>query len=99
MPEAEAISLACPELAGTTVYRAGGCRYCAGTGFMGRIGLFEFIVYDQEMARVVASRPDETHIQQLLNERQLPDLMDDSVAKLTQGLTSVQQIATVISPY
>ena len=66
---------------------------------MGRIGLFEFIVYDQEMARVVASRPDETYIQQLLNERQLPDLMDDSIAKLTQGLTSVQQIATVISPY
>ena len=99
MPEAEAILLARPELTGTTVYRASGCRYCAGTGFMGRVGLFEFIVYDQEMARIVASRPDETYIQQLLNERQLPDLMDDSISKLTQGLTSVQQIATVISPY
>ena len=52
---------------------------------MGRIGLFEFIVYDQEMARVVASRPDETYIQKLLNERQLPDLMDGQHRKADPG--------------
>ena len=99
LTEAESILLARPELIGTTVYEPGGCQYCAGTGFMGRIGLFEFITFDREIARMVASRPDETHIQQLLTERQAPDLLDDSLEKLVHGQTSVEQIATVISPY
>jgi type II secretory ATPase GspE/PulE/Tfp pilus assembly ATPase PilB-like protein len=99
LSEAESILLARPELTGITVYQPGGCRYCAGTGFMGRIGLFEFITFDREIARVVASRPDETHIQELLTERKTQDLMDDSLEKLIHGLTSVEQIATVISPY
>ncbi len=99
LTEAESLLLARPELSGTIVYEPGGCRYCAGTGFMGRIGLFEFITFDREIARVVASRPDETHIQQLLTERKAPDLMDDSLEKLIHGQTSVEQIATVISPF
>ncbi len=97
--ESESLLLARPELVGTPVFKPGGCRYCAGTGFMGRIGLFEFITFDREIARVVASRPDETHIQHLLAKRKEPDLLDDAIEKLIRGETSVEQIATVISPY
>ena len=99
MPESEATLLSRPELSGTTIYRPGGCKYCAGTGFMGRIGLFEFIPFDREIARVVAKRPDETHIQQLLSDRKSPDLLEDSIVKLMSGDTSVDQVASVISPY
>lgn len=99
MTESEATLLSRPELTGTTIYEPGGCKYCAGTGFMGRIGLFEFILFDREIARVVASHPDETHIQELLSERKSPDLLDDSIGKLSSGDTSLEQIASVISPY
>ena len=99
LSESDATLLARPELAGTSVYRPGSCQYCAGTGFVGRIGLFEFITFDREIARVVASRPDETHIQHLLTKRKTPDLLDDSIDKLVLGQTTVEQIATVISPY
>ena len=99
LTEAEAILLGQPELSGTKVFEPGGCRYCAGTGFMGRVGLFEFITFDREIASVVASRPDETYIQQLLQERKSPDLLDDAIGKLIRGETTMDQIATVISPY
>jgi type II secretory ATPase GspE/PulE/Tfp pilus assembly ATPase PilB-like protein len=99
MPEAEANLLGRPELAGTKVYEPGGCQYCAGTGFMGRVGLFEFITFDREIANVVASRPDETYIQQLLQERKSPGLLDDAVDKLIRGVTTMEQVATVISPF
>ncbi len=97
--QAEATILSRDDLLGKTIYQPGGCRYCAGTGFMGRIGLFEFIKFDEEIARMVASRPDETHIQQLLNQRKSRYLLDDSVDKLLRGETTVSQIANVISPY
>lgn len=99
MTAEESTLLGRPELTGSRIYHPGGCKYCAGTGFMGRIGLFEFIPFDQEIARVVASRPDETHIQKLLNDRKSPDLLDDSIGKLSTGDTSLEQIASVISPY
>ncbi|MFT5301451.1 MAG: general secretion pathway protein E [Mariniblastus sp.] len=99
LSESESLLLARPSLTGTTVYEPGGCQYCAGTGFMGRIGLFEFITFDREIARTVASRPDETHIQELLAQRKTPGLLDDAIEKIIRGETSVEQIATVISPY
>lgn len=95
----EAISLDRPHLEGTIVFRPVGCQYCASTGYQGRIGLFEMVPFDREIARIVASRPDETHIQKLLSDRQHPELMDDSLDKLIAGLTSVEQISTMISPY
>ena len=99
LSEAEAILLGRPELTSTKVYEPGGCQYCAGTGFMGRVGLFEFITFDREIANMVASRPDETYIQQLLIERKSPDLLDDAIGKLIRGETTMGQIATVIGPY
>lgn len=99
MNEDEANLLGRDSLAGTTIYKPNGCKYCAGTGFMGRIGLFEFVPFDRELARIVATRPDETEIQKLLAERNFPDLLDDSIDKLVAGGTSLDEIATVISPY
>ena len=66
---------------------------------MGRVGLFEFMTFDRELARVVSTRPDETEIQKLLAERNFPDLLNDSIGKLIAGVTSLEEIATVISPY
>lgn len=99
MTDEEKLLIGRPEMKETIVFKPIGCKYCAGTGFVGRIGLFEFIPFDREIARVVASRPDETHIQQLLAERKALNLLDDSIAKLIRGDSSVKEIATVISPY
>jgi type II secretory ATPase GspE/PulE/Tfp pilus assembly ATPase PilB-like protein len=99
MHQEEAELLGAEDLVGTTIYRPSGCQYCAGTGFMGRLGLFEFVPFDREIARLVANRPDETELQKLLAEREHPDLLEDAIKKLTEGKTSLDQIATVISPY
>ncbi len=99
MPESEALLLERPELTGETIFRPVGCQFCASTGVTGRVGLFELIAFDREIARIVSSRPDETHIQKLLTERNHPELMDDSIDKLFHGLTSIQQVANMISPW
>ena len=99
MTEDEADLLGTEELVGKTVYHPTGCKYCAGTGFRGRVGLFEFVPFDREIARLVANRPDETELQKLLADRDHPDLLEDAVKKLLEGQTSIDQIATVISPY
>jgi type II secretory ATPase GspE/PulE/Tfp pilus assembly ATPase PilB-like protein len=85
-------------LTGTMAWRAGGCRYCAGTGFVGRVGLFEFVFFDAELAQVVGDRATELQIAELLRERGNPTLLDDAIEKLQQGITTFEEIVSVISP-
>lgn len=87
------------ELTGQTVYSPEGCEYCAGTGFMGRIGLFELIPFDLDVARLVAASTDELEIQTRLNENGFRTLLDDGLEKLAAGATSVEEVTSVISPY
>lgn len=95
----EALALGRNDLAGRQVFRPGKCQYCAGTGFKGRIGLFEFIRFDSELAASVAQRCDETKIRKLISDRGVPDMFDDALEKLFAGYTTVDQIITISSPY
>ena len=54
LADAEALALGFPEAAGTTVYDAGGCMYCADRGYVGRLGLFEMLPFDESLSRLVA---------------------------------------------
>ncbi len=86
-------------LTGQTIFSPAGCKYCAGTGFMGRIGLFEFVPFDLEIAQIVASSPNEAEIHNKLIERQFRSLIDDGLEKLFTGQTSFEEVTAVISPY
>ncbi|MEM9940593.1 MAG: GspE/PulE family protein [Planctomycetota bacterium] len=97
--EKEILLLGHPELEGKTVFDPEGCKYCAGTGFMGRVGLFEFIPFDREIAEMVSHRADETQIRKHLAQNNYPDLLADCITKVLTGQTSVDQVSNVISPY
>ncbi len=88
-----------PELVGTTIYRPVGCRYCSGTGFLGRTGLFEFVFFDAGLAQRVAQHVTESELLGELRRRQARELLDDGLIKLQAGETSFDQVAAVISPH
>lgn len=48
--------------AGTVTYRAVGCERCGGSGYRGRIGLFEAVAVDGEIRRLILEGGDETAI-------------------------------------
>jgi type II secretory ATPase GspE/PulE/Tfp pilus assembly ATPase PilB-like protein len=85
----QAAILGRPELAGMPLYRPVGCKYCAGSGFLGRTGLFEFAFFDAQLAQLVAEALTESELLDVLRERKTRQLLDDGIAKLR----------TVISPY
>jgi type II secretory ATPase GspE/PulE/Tfp pilus assembly ATPase PilB-like protein len=95
----QATILGRPDLEGSCVYRSAGCKYCAGSGFMGRIGLFEFVFFDAGLSQLVAHQFTEHKLDEALRQRQTRSLLDDGIAKLQSGETSFDQVAGVISPY
>jgi len=92
-PEAAAVGR--PEAGGATVYEPGGCERCGGRGYRGRIGLFEMLPIDEDMARRIVEGASEGDISRRARERKIPGLRDDAAAKLLAGVTSFDEIIAV----
>jgi type IV pilus assembly protein PilB len=96
---AQACALGIPEHAGTLVYESGGCLYCAGRGFSGRMGLFECLPVDAELAGAIAKGVSELELGALLRGKHFKTLLADGAAKVRSGLTTAREVieaATVV---
>lgn len=88
----EAISLGHPDWAGKTFYRPSGCLCCAGRGFKGRIGIFEFFQPDRELGSRLATGAHESEIYAYEREKGMKTLFDDAVEKCLEGKTAISEI-------
>lgn len=95
LTEREAIALERPELAGSEVYEGAGCIYCGGTGYCGRTGVYEILEINSAWARRIAEGAKEAEIIASMREAGIPLLMDDAVAKLFMGQTSVSEVLKI----
>jgi len=78
------------------MYEAVGCEKCNGTGYKGRIGVFEGIVVDREVDQFVRSNPSENDIRELQKKRPLLTMAEDGVIKILNGVTSLEEVARVV---
>lgn len=92
---AEAAAVGRPDAANATVYDPKGCPKCGGRGYKGRIGLFELLPIDEELARVIVEGKNEGDIIQLARQKKIPGLRDDAAGKLLAGVTSFDEIIAV----
>lgn len=79
-----------------TVWEATGCRECHGTGYRGRIGVFEAILLDQAVAELLVKNPNEREIRRVAKNQGILDLREDGVIKVLSGITSLGELGRVI---
>ncbi|MEM9369396.1 MAG: GspE/PulE family protein, partial [Planctomycetota bacterium] len=94
MTMTEALSLGRRDLAGKTIYEPSGCVYCAGRGYNGRVAMFEMLAIDQKLAAMIDDNAEESELLKEIRNAGTPGLMDDAVAKLLSGTTSLPEILT-----
>lgn len=99
LSQAEAIAMGKAGLAGQAVYHQRGCLYCAGRGFAGRVGLFECMAPDTEVASLIAGGCDEVQLLTVLRGKGYRSLMDDAVAKVLGGVSTVAEVLEVATEY
>ncbi len=78
----------------TTFYRAVGCPACQGTGYHGRLALFEFLPVTAEVARTILTRADARAIEAAAADS-CRSLRADGLAKAAAGLTSLEEVLSV----
>jgi type IV pilus assembly protein PilB len=79
------------------LYRSTGCSECLGTGFRGRIGIHEFLRYNQEIKELVLSRHNSREIEQQAMVSGMLTVFEDGLLKVSQGFTTVGEVLHAVS--
>jgi general secretion pathway protein E len=69
-----------------------GCERCANTGFMGRRGIYEFLLMDDAVGPLVLRNADAQSVKRAAIEQGMDSLRDDGARKVLSGLTSVEEV-------
>ena len=77
------------------LHRAKGCAECDKTGYKGRIALFELLVADAPLKRLVQTRAPVPELAAAAMKGGMRTLKQDGIAKVLQGLTDISQVRMV----
>jgi type IV pilus assembly protein PilB len=72
------------------------CKACSGTGYRGRIGLYEVMLRSEEIERLTVERASADAIRAVAIEQGMQTLREDGLAKVRAGMTSIEEIARVV---
>jgi general secretion pathway protein E len=73
-------------------YRPVGCEACTGTGYRGRVGIYELLVIDEPVRREVLNRSDANRITRVASERGMVTLRQDGARHVMAGNTSMEEV-------
>ena len=76
-------------------FRGKGCDRCRKTGYTGRLGIYELLIMDDQLRDMVTANPDVIQLRRACREKGLVTLREDGFEKVTQGLTTVDEILRV----
>jgi general secretion pathway protein E len=79
-----------------TLLRGAGCSACRGTGFRGRVGLFELLVMTDDLRDAIAAGASRVQLRTLAAAAGLAPLRSDGWQKVEAGLTTVEEVVRVI---
>ena len=77
------------------VYEPVGCDACRGTGFSGRVGLFELLVLDDTCRELVQTRANAAAIREAGLQSGMHLLSMDGLLKVHQGVTTLDEVLRV----
>ncbi|MBF0232778.1 MAG: Flp pilus assembly complex ATPase component TadA, partial [Desulfamplus sp.] len=69
-----------------------GCNQCNGTGYKGRVGLYELMEVTDEVGKAINSEVPEDHLRKIAVQEGMTTLRDAGIEKIRQGVTSLEEV-------
>jgi type II secretory ATPase GspE/PulE/Tfp pilus assembly ATPase PilB-like protein len=76
-------------------YREQGCPACNGTGYRGRTGIHELMVFDNAIRALLVGRPSIEAIRAAARKGGTRTLQESCLYKVIEGVTSLNECARV----
>jgi len=78
-----------------TFYKPVGCEKCLNTGYIGRTGIYELLIVDDEIRQMINRRADANELKQRARQKGMLTLREDAMLKASQGITSIAEVLRV----
>jgi type IV pilus assembly protein PilB len=82
---------------GAAFYRKVGCPRCNQTGYKGRVGIFQLMTMTEEIESLAVEKAARDEVERAALRGGMRTMWDDGLAKVAAGLTSVEELARVVS--
>jgi type IV pilus assembly protein PilB len=83
------------DLKDKVLYKPRGCDYCTGTGFRGRVGIFEMMVLNNEIRTLAFERAATNKVRKAAIASGMKTLLQDGKLKVLNGITTAEEIVKV----
>ena len=77
-------------------YQGKGCEECRGTGYRGRIGIFELLAIGPELRELILQKRSNAELKAVA-QKTMMTMHEDAMLKASQGVTSLEEILRVSS--
>ncbi len=85
-----------PPVFKNTQFTAVGCDKCNGTGYKGRVGIFEAVVVNEEIENAIINDLSERKIREISVKNGMLDMAQDALIKIMDGLTDFDEVNRVV---
>ncbi|NWF75484.1 MAG: type II secretion system ATPase GspE [Nitrospirae bacterium] len=79
----------------TPLYHGKGCENCSFTGFYGRLGIFELLIIDDEIRKLILKNADSNQIRDVAKKHGMKTLFEDGAEKIKAGITTLSELLRV----
>ncbi len=93
--ELHALGLQPGQVAGAAFAHGAGCAACHGTGYHGRMGLFEIFLIRDEIRGLIYDNVTAVRLRQQARRDGMRTMRDDGIRKVLAGLTTIDEVASV----
>ena len=80
------------QLDGTPLYRSAGCERCGGSGYKGRVGVYQVMPVSEAMEAIILAHGTALEIATQAHKEGVRTLRESGLLKVRQGLTSLEEI-------
>jgi general secretion pathway protein E len=81
------------------VFRGAGCEKCFGSGYTGRVGIFELMELNDELRKAIMSNADASDITSVARRNGMRNLREDGWLKVQSGVTTADEVMRVTQEF
>jgi len=78
------------------IYESGSCDKCEGSGYKGRVGVFEAVLTDEAVAKALEEKPSSREIQNVSRSQGIWTMQEDGINKVLKGITTLEELDRVL---
>lgn len=76
-------------------YKGAGCLTCKGSGYKGRIAIYEILIVDEDFHDPIINSANGGELKAMFKKKGFHSMVDDGLIKAAQGLTSIDEVLRV----